>query len=202
MLTPRDKSPLLEAQSRIELVTLHHTGQRAQHTTDLAIPVPILLPISKTGRRPQKKKNTFRGTSLNKKKTERKRSKKNRKETPWPNPSSPNMTDPTKAHSLWLTQLKLSPYDWPNPSSPPMIDPAQAHPLWLTQPKLTPYDWPNTSSLSLTDPTQAHSLWLTQPKLTLFDGPNPSSPLWLTQRKLTPMADPTQVHPYGWPNLI
>ena len=34
MLTPREKSPLLEAQRRFEPTALHHAGQRAQHTTD------------------------------------------------------------------------------------------------------------------------------------------------------------------------
>ena len=37
MLTPREKSPLPEAQ-RIGPMTLHHTGQSDQHTTDRAIP--------------------------------------------------------------------------------------------------------------------------------------------------------------------
>ena len=34
MLTPREKFPLLDVQRRIEPTTLHHAGQRAQHTTD------------------------------------------------------------------------------------------------------------------------------------------------------------------------
>ena len=34
MLTPREKSPLPEAQRTIEPVTLHHVGQPAQYTTD------------------------------------------------------------------------------------------------------------------------------------------------------------------------
>ena len=34
MLTPREESPLLEAQRRIEPTMLHHTGQQAQHATD------------------------------------------------------------------------------------------------------------------------------------------------------------------------
>ena len=34
MLTPREKSPLPEAQRRVEPATLHHAGQRAQHTTN------------------------------------------------------------------------------------------------------------------------------------------------------------------------
>ena len=34
MLTPREKSSLPEAQRRIEPMTLHHAGRRAQHTTD------------------------------------------------------------------------------------------------------------------------------------------------------------------------
>ena len=38
MLTPREKSLLAEAQRRVEPATLHHAGQRAQHTTDWAIP--------------------------------------------------------------------------------------------------------------------------------------------------------------------
>ena len=33
MLTPREKSPLPEAQRRVEPATLHHSGQRAQHTS-------------------------------------------------------------------------------------------------------------------------------------------------------------------------
>ena len=40
VLTPREKSPLPEAQRRVELVTLHHAGQRAQHTTKWAIQAP------------------------------------------------------------------------------------------------------------------------------------------------------------------
>ena len=40
-LTPREKSPLLAAQRRTEPMTLHHAWQRAQHTTDWAIPAPI-----------------------------------------------------------------------------------------------------------------------------------------------------------------
>ena len=40
MLTPREKSPLPEAQRRIEPMMLHRTGQQAQHTTDGAIPAP------------------------------------------------------------------------------------------------------------------------------------------------------------------
>ena len=34
---PREKSPILEIQRRVELAMLHHTGQWAQHTTDSAI---------------------------------------------------------------------------------------------------------------------------------------------------------------------
>ena len=34
MLTPREKPPLPEAQRRVEPMMLHHTGQRAQLTTD------------------------------------------------------------------------------------------------------------------------------------------------------------------------
>ena len=37
MLTPREKSLLPEAQRKVELVTLHHAGQQAQHTTNWAI---------------------------------------------------------------------------------------------------------------------------------------------------------------------
>ena len=40
MLIPRETSPLLEAQRRIEPPTLHHAGQQAQHTTNWAIPPP------------------------------------------------------------------------------------------------------------------------------------------------------------------
>ena len=36
----KGKSPLPEAQRRIEPTTLHHAGQRDQHTTDWAIPAP------------------------------------------------------------------------------------------------------------------------------------------------------------------
>ena len=42
MLTPREKSPLPEAQRRFQRATLHHAGQRAQHTTDWAIPDPVI----------------------------------------------------------------------------------------------------------------------------------------------------------------
>ena len=41
MLTPREKSPLLEVQSRMEPVMLHHAGQQAQHNTSWAIPEPF-----------------------------------------------------------------------------------------------------------------------------------------------------------------
>ena len=34
MLAPREIFPLLDAQNRIELMTLQYTGQQAQHTTD------------------------------------------------------------------------------------------------------------------------------------------------------------------------
>ena len=37
MLTPMEKSPLLETQKRVEPTKLHHAGQRIQHTTDEAI---------------------------------------------------------------------------------------------------------------------------------------------------------------------
>ena len=37
------KIPSTRAQRRVELVTLHHAGQPAQHTTDWAIPAPILI---------------------------------------------------------------------------------------------------------------------------------------------------------------
>ena len=43
MLTPRQKSPLLEKNSpqrRIEPTTLHQAGQPAQHTTKQTIPAP------------------------------------------------------------------------------------------------------------------------------------------------------------------
>ena len=43
MLTPRKKSPLLEAQRRVKPATLHLAGQRAQHTTNWAIPIPMSL---------------------------------------------------------------------------------------------------------------------------------------------------------------
>ena len=43
MLTPREKSSLSETQSGVEPATLHHDGERARHTTDRAIPVPICL---------------------------------------------------------------------------------------------------------------------------------------------------------------
>ena len=38
VLTPREKSPLSEAQRRIRPTMLHHTGQRAQHTTNWTLP--------------------------------------------------------------------------------------------------------------------------------------------------------------------
>ena len=34
MLTPREKSPLPEAQRRVEPAKLHYIGRRTQHTTD------------------------------------------------------------------------------------------------------------------------------------------------------------------------
>ena len=34
MLTPKEKSPLLETQRRVKPVTLHQATQQAQHTTD------------------------------------------------------------------------------------------------------------------------------------------------------------------------
>ena len=34
ILTPREQSPLQEAQRRVETAMLHHVGQRVQHTTD------------------------------------------------------------------------------------------------------------------------------------------------------------------------
>ena len=34
MLTPREKSPLSDAQGSVEVARLHHAGQRAQHTTN------------------------------------------------------------------------------------------------------------------------------------------------------------------------
>ena len=40
MLTPREIFPPLEAQRRVESATLHHAGQRAQYTTNEAIPAP------------------------------------------------------------------------------------------------------------------------------------------------------------------
>ena len=51
MLTPREKYPLSEAQMRMEPVMLHHAGQRAQHTTDWAVPAPdpylgYVLPVA------------------------------------------------------------------------------------------------------------------------------------------------------------
>ena len=42
MVTPREKSCLPEAQKRIEPATLHHTGQRAQHSTGWPILAPDL----------------------------------------------------------------------------------------------------------------------------------------------------------------
>ena len=39
-LTPKKKSPLLEAQRRTEPMILHHAVQRAQHAIDRAIPAP------------------------------------------------------------------------------------------------------------------------------------------------------------------
>ena len=43
VIIPREKSPLPEAQRRIEPVMLHHAGQQAQHTTDWAIQAPLNL---------------------------------------------------------------------------------------------------------------------------------------------------------------
>ena len=40
MLIPREKSPLLESQSRIEPAMLPHAEQQAQHTTNWTIPAP------------------------------------------------------------------------------------------------------------------------------------------------------------------
>ena len=40
MLTPREKSPLPEAQRRVEPATLHHAGQRDQDSlTELFLPL-------------------------------------------------------------------------------------------------------------------------------------------------------------------
>ena len=51
MLTPREKSPLPEAQRRIEPAALHHSGQRNQHTADWTTSAPcygsILTQLSK-----------------------------------------------------------------------------------------------------------------------------------------------------------
>ena len=44
VLTPRRKTPLLEAQRRFEPATLHHAGQRAQHTADWFR--PPLVPLN------------------------------------------------------------------------------------------------------------------------------------------------------------
>ena len=41
MISPRGKSPLPEAQRRVELTTQHYPGQWAQHTTDWAILAPV-----------------------------------------------------------------------------------------------------------------------------------------------------------------
>ena len=40
ILTPREKSPLPEAQKRVEPVMLHHAGQQAKHTANKAIQSP------------------------------------------------------------------------------------------------------------------------------------------------------------------
>ena len=42
LTTPRGKSPLPKAKRRFKPAMLHHPGQRAQHTTDWAIPAPAL----------------------------------------------------------------------------------------------------------------------------------------------------------------
>ena len=42
MLTPKEKSPLVEAQRRVEPVMLHHTGQQAQQATNWAILAPFI----------------------------------------------------------------------------------------------------------------------------------------------------------------
>ena len=42
MLTPSEKFPLPEALRRMEPTTLNQAGQRAQHTTNRAIPAPEL----------------------------------------------------------------------------------------------------------------------------------------------------------------
>ena len=39
MWTPREKSPLPETQRRVNLATLHHTGQQIKHNTGRALPV-------------------------------------------------------------------------------------------------------------------------------------------------------------------
>ena len=44
MLTPREKSSLLEAQRTIKPTMLHHVGQRAQHTTSSAILASYISP--------------------------------------------------------------------------------------------------------------------------------------------------------------
>ena len=41
MLTPREKSPLLETQRRVEQAVLHHTGLR--HTFQIIITIDVLL---------------------------------------------------------------------------------------------------------------------------------------------------------------
>ena len=41
MFTPKEKSPLPEAQRRVEPMTLHYAGQRAQQSTYWAILVPF-----------------------------------------------------------------------------------------------------------------------------------------------------------------
>ena len=46
MSTPREKSPLPEAQRGFEPVTLHQAGQQAQLTTTLAVPVQSGLQVN------------------------------------------------------------------------------------------------------------------------------------------------------------
>ena len=56
---PRENSPLLEAQSRIEPVTLHHEGQQAQHTNNWTILAPKTNQKNKTTQNPTQEHNAI-----------------------------------------------------------------------------------------------------------------------------------------------
>ena len=66
MLTPRGKSPLPEAQRRVEPAMMHHAGQRAQHTTDWAMPAPPTGTIISKLLRRRGRKRRVGGKKINK----------------------------------------------------------------------------------------------------------------------------------------